>query len=320
MTRLYSRRDLIVQSGACLGVAAGLGAAVDCVAAQPASPPAASSVPLRYCLNLSTIRGQKLSLAEQVEVAAKAGYQAIEPWVNEIQRYAESGGSLEDLRKRIEDLGLSVESAIGFADWINEDEAKRRIGLEQMQRDMELVARIGGKRIAAPPSGAYKTPGMDLSKIADRYRALLALGRRVGVVPQLEIWGGSMTLRRLSEAAYVVVEAAEPDACVLLDAYQLYKGGSDFAGLRLLNGAAMHVLHMNDYPADPPRAELTDAHRVYPGDGVAPLVCLVRTLCQTGFRGFLSLELFNRQYWQQDALVVARTGLDKMRAVVEKAG
>jgi hypothetical protein len=30
----------------------------------------------------------------------------------------------------------------------------------------------------------------------------------------------------------------------------------------------------------------------------------------------LSLELFNRDYWKQDALEVARTGLQKMRAVV----
>jgi hypothetical protein len=31
----------------------------------------------------------------------------------------------------------------------------------------------------------------------------------------------------------------------------------------------------------------------------------------------LSLELFNETYWKQDALEVARTGLEKMRAVVK---
>ena len=29
------------------------------------------------------------------------------------------------MKKRIADLGLSVESAIGFADWINDDDAER---------------------------------------------------------------------------------------------------------------------------------------------------------------------------------------------------
>jgi sugar phosphate isomerase/epimerase len=76
---------------------------------------------------------------------------------------------------------------------------------------------------------------------------------------------------------------------------------------------------MNDYPADPPRDKITDAARVYPGDGVAPLTDLVRQLHRLGFRGLLSLELFNRGYWKQDALAVARAGLAKMKAVVAKA-
>jgi hypothetical protein len=33
----------------------------------------------------------------------------------------------------------------------------------------------------------------------------------------------------------------------------------------------------------------------------------------------LSLELFNRQYWQQDAFEVAKTGLEKMKKVVLEA-
>ena len=70
---------------------------------------------------------------------------------------------------------------------------------------------------------------------------------------------------------------------------------------------------MNDYPADPPRAEIKDEHRVYPGDGIAPLADLVRDPRPIGFRGFFSLELFNRGYWQQDPRTVARTGLEKMR-------
>jgi hypothetical protein len=30
----------------------------------------------------------------------------------------------------------------------------------------------------------------------------------------------------------------------------------------------------------------------------------------------LSLELFNREYWKQDPLLVAKTGLQKLRALV----
>jgi hypothetical protein len=33
----------------------------------------------------------------------------------------------------------------------------------------------------------------------------------------------------------------------------------------------------------------------------------------------LSLELFNRKYWSEDPLVVAKTGLARMKTVVAKA-
>ena len=76
---------------------------------------------------------------------------------------------------------------------------------------------------------------------------------------------------------------------------------------------------MNDYPADPPRETIKDADRVYPGDGIAPLTQTLQGLFATGFRGTLSLELFNPEYWKQDALLVARTGLEKMKESVAKA-
>lgn len=310
-----SRRELL----ACAGLAAGAGVAASLVNSTSVVAQTTSSEPFGYCLNFSTIRGQGLGLVEKVEIAARAGYSAIEPWIREIDEYMKAGGSLADLRKRISDLGLSVESVIGFAEWIVDDDAKRAQGMEEAKRNMDLITQIGGKRLAAPPSGATKQPDLNLYKAAERYRQLLELGDQMGVVPQVEVWGFSQALGRLSEAAFVAIESGHPKACLLPDVYHIYKGGSDFAGLRLLSGLAMHAFHMNDYPATPPRATITDADRVYPGNGVAPLDSLFRDLRAIGYRGVLSLELFNRDYWGQDALTVARTGLEKTRAAVHKA-
>jgi len=267
---------------------------------------------------MGTLRGYKLPVPAQIDVAAEAGYDAVELWIDELQKYVEQGGSLADLRKRMADRGLTLESAIGFTPWLVDDDAQRATGLEQWKRELEMLAQLGSKRVAAPPSGAKK-PVKDLFKIAERYRVVLEMGRQAGVVPQLEFWGASKTLARLSEAALVAIEAGHPDACLLLDAFQIHKGGSHVEGLKLLNGRMLHVFHINDYPADPPREQLTDAHRVYPGDGVAPLVSMLRTLLASGFQGFLSLEIFNREYWKQEPLAVARTGLAKTRAVAERA-
>jgi sugar phosphate isomerase/epimerase len=67
---------------------------------------------------------------------------------------------------------------------------------------------------------------------------------------------------------------------------------------------------------DKPIAEQTDADRIYPGDGDAPTEGIVQLLKGMGGNKIISLELFNRDYWKQDPLLVAKTGLQKMRALV----
>ena len=314
MTRL-SRRDWLAAAPAALG--AGLAAGAIAPAARAADRPAGE--PFGYCLNTSTIMGQKLPITEVVDIAAKAGYRGIEPWIRELEQHVKDGGSLADLGKRIRDHGLSVESAIGFPEWVVDDEGRRRKALDQARREMEMVRAIGGTRIAAPAAGATDRSDIDPRRIADRYRALLEVGDAVGVVPEVEVWGFSKTLGTLAEAAFVAIAADHPKACVLPDVFHLHKGGSGFRGLRLLRGEAIGIFHVNDYP-DTPLDKVTDADRVYPGDGTAPWPVLLRDLRDIGYRGMLSLEVFNQDYWKQDALTVARTGLEKLRAVVRGAG
>jgi sugar phosphate isomerase/epimerase len=269
-------------------------------------------------LNTSTIHGEVVPVVEQIEIARKAGYDAMEFWLRDIDKYTSSGGTLPDLRKRIADAGLSVESAIAFAPWIVMDEAAHKKALEQAKKEMDVVVAIGGKRIAAPPAGATDGDRLDLDIAGKRYRALLETGRSAGCIPQLEVWGFSTNLSTLSEVLYVAAAAQHPDACVLPDVYHLYKGGSQFNDLGLLAGKKIHVLHMNDYP-DIPRDKINDSDRVYPGDGIAPITQVLKTILASGFSGVLSLELFNRTYWDMDPLENATIGLKKMKDSVAKA-
>ncbi|MCO6458514.1 MAG: sugar phosphate isomerase/epimerase [Pirellulaceae bacterium] len=273
----------------------------------------------RYCLNTSTIRGQNLPLDEELRIAHEAGYDAVEPWLNKIQEYVDGGGSLSDLRKRLADWHMTIESAIGFAPWIVDDPQRRAQGLEQARRDMDLVAQLGGTRIAAPPAGVPRGEVVDPLRAAERYRALLELGDQIGVTPQIEMWGGNPSIGRVSTALLIAIECGHPKACFLGDVFHTYKGGCNFEGLRLLGPQALQVFHMNDYPADPPRETIRDEHRVYPGDGIAPLNDIFRSFDDVGARPVLSLELFNPAYWNQPAPDVARTGLDKMRQSVARA-
>ncbi len=317
-SEMLSRRAALSKAGLFAGTALA-GAAGSASAAEPAPTPSTGGGGFTLCLNTATLRGFKMALPDEIELAAKTGYKAIEPWLDKIHSYANGGGSLKDLGKRIADLGLTVESAIGFAQFIVDDDAARAKGMEQAKVDMDAVAQIGGRRLAAPPAGATKEPGLDLRKAAERYRALLELGDTMGVIAELELWGHSKNLRRLSEAMYVALECGHPKACVLADIFHLHKGGSGFDGLRLLSGAALPVIHMNDYPAQPLPEEIDDSFRIFPGDGVAPLTEVLRTLRANGAHTALSLELFNHEYWKRDPECVARTVFEKMQSVVDKA-
>ena len=289
-------------------------------ATQPARSATGDASPgFRFCLNTATIRSHKLPLPDEIDLAARVGYDGIEPWTREIEEFLQQGGKLADLRKRLQDANVRVESAIGFPTWMVDDDAQRARGFDQMKREMEWIAELGGNRIAAPPAGAYNPPVLDLKRVAERYAQLLEIGQSMGVTPQLEIWGGSANLSRLSEAAFVLVECGHPDACALFDVFHIYRGGSRPEGLRVFNGAALHVFHMNDYPGDPPREKIRDSDRVFPGEGVAPLTQILRILRDIGFHGALSLELFNPQYAKVDVETVARRGLESVREAVKKA-
>ena len=284
-----------------------------------ARPTRGANEPFGYCLNTSTIKGQKLRLVDEVEVAAKAGYDGFEPWVSELEDHVRGGGVLTDLGKRIADLGLSVENLIGFFEWLVDDPERRQKGFEEARRILDMAQKIGCKRLAAPPMGVVDTPGLDLVEAGERYRELLETAADFGVVPMVEFWGMSKSLSRLGEAVYIAIESGHRKACVLADIFHMYKGVGNHHGLRLIGPQTLGLFHVNDYPARPARSRITDAQRVYPGDGVAPSKAIYRDLNTVGYRGMLSLELFNEEYWKEDALVVAQKGLEKLRATVTKS-
>ena len=110
-----SRRDVLSGTLAAVGAAVMSSTVSEAQAQKSAarrSRPA--NEPFGYCLNTSTIRGNKLDLPGVISAASKTGFQALEPWISEIDAYTTGGGSLKDLGKRIADAGLTVEGAIAF--------------------------------------------------------------------------------------------------------------------------------------------------------------------------------------------------------------
>lgn len=114
----------------------------------------------------------------------------------------------------------------------------------------------------------------------------------------------------------IAAVADDSDAKILPDIYHMFRGGSGFHALNMLSGSLIDVFHMNDYPAIKPREEQDDGDRVYPGNGAAPMTQILTSLMNMDGEKVLSLELFNRNYWEEDPLRVAEQGLSKMKSLV----
>ena len=270
-----------------------------------------------YCLNMATIRGHKLGFVKELETASAAGFRSVEIWIDSLQEYLNNGGTVADAKKRLDDLGLKVEDSISFNEWIVDDGAARTKGIEGMKKEMAILAGLGCKRMAATGMGSPDMTAPNLDAIAERYRVILELGEKTGVVPQLEMWGFMKNLINVSEVLYSAMQSGHPSARVLLDIFHLYKGQTKLETLSLMDPSAVEMLHMNDYPSTLSYEVITDADRIYPGDGVAPLKFILQTLGRNSHPLVLSTELFNKDYYQQDALTVAKTSLMKMKAVVD---
>jgi sugar phosphate isomerase/epimerase len=294
-----------------LGASAGLAFVPSILRSQPT---AAINNSFIYCMNTATIRGHNLGMVKELEVIAKAGFTGVEIWMDTLQTYLDKGGTLPDLKKRITDLGLTVENAIGFTQWIVDDDNVRNEAVEQLKKEMDQLAQLGCHRTAAPPAGATERPGLDMKKAAERYRTILELGDKTGVVPHLELWGFSANLHKLSDVVYVAIESGHPKAKVLLDNFHLYKGGSSLDSLHLMDNSAVDIFHMNDY-TDIPRENITDEDRVLPGDGMSPLPKILKTLKDPARKLVLSVEIFNKKYYSMDANDVAKLALQKLKAV-----
>ena len=282
--------------------------------AMPARAP--EKYPFTFCLNMATIHGQQLGFIKELEVASAAGYSSVEIWIDTLQQYLQRGGSLKEARKHIDGLGLTVENCIAFDEWIIDDEATRKNGIARMKSEMEMLVMLGCKRITATGKGLDNNTTISLDTIAERYRSVMDMSVSTGIRPILEMWGFQKKLSTVSEVTYSAMQSGSASAKILLDVFHIYKGNTPLDTLSFINPEINDILHMNDYPATLSAEIITDADRIYPGDGIAPIRKILDALKKRTEPLILSVELFNKNYYTQDALTVAKTALDKMKAIL----
>lgn len=264
-----------------------------------------------YCLNSSTIR--PTPILKKIEVAGKAGYEAIELWHDDIDAHLAGGGTISEIRKALADWRLTVPTTIYLKGWFETTGPEHVRELDECKRRMEQAAEVGAIHVIAGPPGGLADHDLG----ARNYRELLEIGLAMGVRPAMEFLGFVDDINTIEDALEVITRAGHPAGTLVLDPFHIFRGGGSAESIAKLKGNEIAIMHFNDAPARPPRPDQHDKDRVYPGDGHLDLRRELDLLRQVGYRKWLSLELFREDLWSRDPLEVARTGLEKMRAVAE---
>jgi len=272
--------------------------------------------PWPICLDTATIR--PASLPEKVRIAAEAGYDAIEPWDGELEKFEAEGGNLKELGREIRDRGLFVPSVIGLWNALPPTPELFEASLADTRRRLRMAADIGSQHIQTIPNTVGE--GYDQRWVAARYRDIIELAKNDYNLEAALVFVKYFPLKTLGQAMAVALDANHPGAMVIPDTYHMYISEGGFEGLKLLNGKSIAIFQFADAPAASAVAQLDDSHRVYPGDGILPLVQILSDLKAIGFEKCVSLELYNPDYWKQDLLEVAKTGLRKTLSVIQEAG
>src|SRR5690625_1435048 len=271
--------------------------------------------PWPLCLDTATIR--PASLKEKVRIASEVGFDAIEPWDGELEEFEENGGSLSELGEEIRQRGLFVPSVIGLWNALPPTKEEWEASLKDTRRRMRMAADIGAEHIQTIPNTVGEN--YDLRWVTDRYREIIEIGIADYNIKPALVFVKFFPLKTMGEAAAVALNANHPEAKIIPDTYHMHISQGGFEGLPLLDGQAIAIFQVADAPASPGIDQREDKQRVYPGDGVLPLPDILRDLKQTGYRGCISLELYNPNYWEQDLQEVAQTGHQKMLEVIQQA-
>lgn len=314
MSQSVSRRGFL-QSTATVGAALGATAATVSARAEEKRYQEGIS-PWPLSMNTSTIR--PASLQDKIRVTAAAGWDAIELWVSDLEQYEKEGGNVKDLGKQIKDLGLFVPNIIGLWNAIPATQEEWDATLDQTRERMRLASEVGSIHVAAIPTPDRED--FDVKWGAERYRDLLKIGREdYNLVVAIEFIGFLKGLNKFGMACSLAVDTDDPTACIIADTFHLWRGGSGFNGIGLMNGKVIANFHWNDIAEGTPTEGTGDKSRIYPGDGYLPLEQALRDLKAIGYTRTLSLELFNEEHYKMDPMIVSETGLRKMKECVARA-
>ena len=274
---------------------------------------AAGKMTLAIHQNTSSAAGYRRSL----EGWAKAGIKNVELTNTLLDEFLKSD-SLPAAKRVLTDLGLTpVSSACGvFGLW--EPNPKRAAQVDAFKKRCEQFASLGLTKIYSPTPTTEKFTEEDYKRGVVNMRENGDIAKQFGLLMMAEAVRTSTFIGTLPTMLKMMREAAHPNVAPLLDFYHFWSGLNKLEDLDLIRQGEIGHVHFQDVP-DMPRELLDNTTRIIPGDGVAPLNRMLRTLSDKGYSGPLSVELFLPKFQQGDPYEVAREIRQKCEAVMRRA-
>ncbi len=262
----------------------------------------------------------KASLTEDVRAAASAGFEALEIWAEKMDAYLEQHSPAE-LRRLLEahDIQPASINSIEFITFRGSEYPQIR---KQCERYSAIAQAIGCRKLVVVPSP--KPPDTNGNAIKREsvqvLRDLAAIAEPHGVELAFEFLGQpNCSVSTLGQCWEIVKETDRPNVGLVLDTFHFFAGGSSLASILDVDPQKVFIFHINDAENLPP-AQLTDAHRLLPGEGVIPLCEILERLDAIGFDGLCSIELFRPAYWERDPEELARDAHAKTATLLRDCG
>src|SRR6266446_10116329 len=234
---------------------------------------AARSAPMALCLHQTTsaAAGYRRSL----EGYAKAGIQYVEVIPPHLEEFVKKEG-MPAARRLLSDLGLKAVSSGGVRG-LAEPGPGRAKALEALKSKVEMVAALGVDRMVCPCGPSEKFVLDDYKRAQDNLREAGEIVKPYRVVAMLEFMRGSTFVGTLPTSLNLTRATAHPNIRSMFDCYHFWAGLSKFEDLDLIQPGEIHHVHFQDVPKIP-RELLDNGTRDMPGDGVSPLVQILRAL------------------------------------------
>lgn len=278
------------------------------------TPPLPSAAKLPTSIATVALSG---TLPEKLEAAAAAGFDGIELFENDLLTW---DGTPAELRRIAEGLGLAIMLYQPFRDFEALAEPLRARALDRALRKFDVMAALGADRLLVCSSVHPQAMG-DAARAAADLRELAELAAPRGITLGYEALAWGKHVNRWRQAWAIVREADHPALGLVLDSFHTLALGDTLDGLESVPGGKIAFLQLADAPQLGMDALAWSRHfRLFPGQGDWDIAGFARRVVAAGYRGPLSLEVFNDHFRAAPARGIAIDGLRSLRLVAAEAG